>query len=138
MISDVEHLSICLLVICIYSRKMSIQIFCPFLDSFFAPFLFTEEQLICSISVHNVSSDSVIHMHILFHIPFHYGLLEDTENYFLCYTAELCCLFYYILIRGYICNLKFLIYPSAPFLFGSHKFIFYICEFSFCFLNKFV
>ena len=35
MISHVEHLSMWLLAICIYSRKMSIQIFCLFLDFFF-------------------------------------------------------------------------------------------------------
>ena len=38
-------------------------------------------------------SDSVIniHIHILFHILFHYGLSQDIEYSFLCYTAGPCC-----------------------------------------------
>ena len=33
-----------------------------------------------------------IHIHILFNIPFHYGLLQDTEYSSLCYTVGPCCL----------------------------------------------
>ena len=37
-------------------------------------------------------NDSVIHIYILFHILFHYGLLQDTEYSSLCYTVGPCCL----------------------------------------------
>ena len=37
-------------------------------------------------------SDSVIHIYILFHIIFHYGLSQDIEYSFLCYTVGPCCL----------------------------------------------
>ena len=37
-------------------------------------------------------SDSVIHTYILFHILFHYDLLQDTEYSSLCYTVGPCCL----------------------------------------------
>ena len=35
-------------------------------------------------------SDSVIYIHILFHILFHYGLLQDIEYSSLCYTVGPC------------------------------------------------
>ena len=92
MISDVDHLSVWLLAICIYSRKISIQIFCPCGIYFFLLlFYLLKNSWFAVFQVYSVSSDSVIRMHILFHILFHYGLLEDTEI-FPCYTAELCCL----------------------------------------------
>ena len=31
---------------------------------------------------------------VLFHIPFHYRLLQDTKHSFLCYLVGPCCLFY--------------------------------------------
>ena len=37
-------------------------------------------------------SDSVIHIYILFHILFHYGLSQDIEYSSLCYTVGPCCL----------------------------------------------
>ena len=35
-------------------------------------------------------SDSVIHIHILFHVVFRYGLSQDTEYSSLCYTGGPC------------------------------------------------
>ena len=37
-------------------------------------------------------SDSVIHIYILFHILFHYGLSQDIGYSSLCYTVGSCCL----------------------------------------------
>ena len=37
-------------------------------------------------------SDSVIHIYIVFYIIFHYGLSQDIEFSFLCYTVGPCCL----------------------------------------------
>ena len=42
-------------------------------------------------------SDSVIHICVLFHILFHYGLPHDIEHSSLCYTVGPCCLYSHLL-----------------------------------------
>ena len=62
-----------------------------------------------SIVVYNVvlvsavqHNDSVIYVYILFYILFHYGLSQNIEYSFLCYTVGTCCLsILYIIV--YIC-----------------------------------
>ena len=61
-----------------------------------------------------------------FQILFHYRLLQDIDYSSLCYTVGPCCLFY---VQWCVSvNPKLLIYPSPRFSFGSHKFVFYVCE----------
>ena len=103
MISDVDHLSVWLLAICIYSRKISIQIFCPLWDIFFfASFLFIEEQLICSVS----SIQCFKWFSYTYAYPFSYSFpLWVTRRYWnfpMLYSRTLLFILY-TLIRGYIC-----------------------------------
>ena len=46
-------------------------------------------------------------------------------------------MFIYFIYRSVSVNPEFPIYPSPPFPFGNHKFVFYVCESYFCFVNKF-
>ena len=72
-------------------------------------------------------SDSVIHKHmyilIFFFILFHYSLLQDIEYSSLCYRVNPCCLSTLYVV---VCSVNPILpmYPSSPFLFGSHKFVF--------------
>ena len=65
-----------------------------------------------------------IYMLILFHILFHFGLLQDTEYSSLCYTVQpvfYTCYMWYCVSD----NPKLIIYPSpSPLPFGSYKFVF--------------
>ena len=61
---------------------------------------------------------------ILFWIIFHYRLLQDIEYSSMCYTVSTCLyLSIYICMHVYF-NPQLLIYPSSPFPFGNHKFVF--------------
>ena len=59
---------------------------------------------------------------LLFWIIFHYRLLQDIEYSSMCYTVSTC-LYLSIYMHVYF-NLQLLIYPSFPFPFGNHKFVF--------------
>ena len=49
--------------------------------------------MICNVLISAVQkSDSVIHIYVLFHILFHYGLSQDIEYSSLCFTVGPCCL----------------------------------------------
>ena len=68
-----------------------------------------------------------IYISILFHTLFPYGLSENTEYSFMCYTVETCCL---ICSK---CNSYHLLTPNSqavppPPHLGSHKYILYTCE----------
>ena len=66
-----------------------------------------------------------IYIHIYcFSYIFHYGLLQDIEYSFLCYTVGT---FVYLLYTHYSVNPKFLVCPY-PFPLGNHKFVFYVCK----------
>ena len=73
-------------------------------------------------------SDSVIHIYILFHILFHYGLSQDIEYSSLCYTVGT------LFIHSIYNSLHLLnpnsqsILPSPLLPLGNHKSILYVCE----------
>ena len=74
-------------------------------------------------------SDSVVHTFIsVFQIPSPYRLLQNTEQSSLGYTGGPCWLSILQIAMQLSVNPKLLIYPSpAPFSFGNHKFVFYVC-----------
>ena len=67
-------------------------------------------------------SDSVIHIYILFHIRFHYGLLQDIESGLLCSTVGPCC-FSILCIAVCTCQPQTLnaSLPYNPCLLGNHS-----------------
>ena len=77
-------------------------------------------------------SDSVIHkyificIHVLFHILFHYGLLQDIEYVLYSRTSLF---IYFIYSNLYLLIPNSLFIPSLPpFSFGNQEFVFYVCE----------
>ena len=78
---------------------------------------FYEVYLIYNVLISGIQqSNSVIYVCILFHIHFHYGLLQDNEYSFLCYTVSYCLSILYILIVLCLClsqtpNLSFPHFP---------------------------
>ena len=73
-------------------------------------------------------SDSVIDIYFLFHILYHYGLLQDAEYSSLGYTVGPCCLSnLYILICICWSQTPNLSFPPPPHL-GNHKSVLYVCE----------
>ena len=65
-------------------------------------------------------------IYILFQILFSYSLLQNIEYSSLCYTVDPRSLSILCMWCVYA-NPNFLIYPSPPFPFGNHKFVFYVC-----------
>ena len=55
-----------------------------------------------------------IYIYIHFYILFHYGLSQDIEYNFLCYTVRPCCLFIPC-VMVWFANPKLLVYPSSSF-----------------------
>ena len=67
-------------------------------------------------------------MYILFYILFHYGLLQDTENSSLCYTAGPCCSsIVYITVSSANPKLPVLLPPNILPL-SNHKSVLYVCK----------
>ena len=67
----------------------------------------------------------VIQLYIYFFpILFPYRLLQDIEYSSLCYTVNSCCLSNLYIWRCISVNPILLFYPSFPFPFGNHKFVF--------------
>ena len=68
-----------------------------------------------------------IYIYNIFQILFVCRLLQNSKYSSLCYTVIGPC-FFYIYYCVYVTP-KFLIYlSSAPFPFGNHKFVFYVCD----------
>ena len=55
-----------------------------------------------------------LYIYILFHILFHYGLLQDIEYPFLCYTAEPCLFMPYNSLCLLIATSQFIPTPLPP------------------------
>ena len=92
------------------------------LSSFFKKTYFTEVQLIYNVVLISAvqRSDSVIHIYIVFHILFHYGLSQDIEHSSLCYTVGPCYNSLHLLIPDF--------QSILPSLLGNHKSVLYVCE----------
>ena len=83
----------------------------------------------------------VIQLYILFHIIFHYTLLQDTEYSSLFCTVGPCCLSVLYTIAWILQSQTPKLAASFTLPFGNHKFFFfflcfYACESCFCFINN--
>ena len=79
--------------------------------------------MLYSVLLHSKVIQLYLHIYILFHILFHYGLLQDIEYSSLCYTVGPCCLS--IL---YILSLTTTLPPPPLLPLGNHKSVLYVCE----------
>ena len=88
----------------------------------------------CCVIVSGIQqSDSGIHIHvfILFQILFSFGLLQNIEQHFLCYTIGSCWL---IILNIAVCTCQSQTpkLSTSPLLSHNQKFILYVCESLFC------
>ena len=73
---------------------------------------------------------TVIQLHT--HTFFLYGLLQNIEYSFLCYSRHLLIIYFECSSIYLYVSPNLLIDPSSPFPFGKHNFVFYVCESLFC------
>ena len=69
-----------------------------------------------------------VYIYILSQSLFHYQLLPYFECSSLCCTVGPCCVSVLYRIWCVYVNPRFLIYPFCRFAFGTHTFVFYVCE----------